>query len=389
MRRPFARLALSASLFALAASPAFALDAKAFADRMVELYANQGGVMSYGSAEASGADITVKGFAIDMAETEPLALGDVVFSNVTEENGTWRADTVTFADVNTTSEGATIMLTGLSMSGLVLPSDPATPFILYDRAEMKDLAVKVGGADVFTARNYVVEVQAPDPAAKVAFTSAAESLAFTVPATDPKSVERVTALFGSPTVAGRMVMNGSWEAGNGRILLDEFSLAVPSAGKLSFAFGLDGYTMQFMKTLSDVSKAAAAGGNDQNAQAAQGMAMLGLMQQLAFVSTTIRYEDEGLASKVLDEMAKERGMDRASMVMQTKAIVPFGLAQLQKPEFAASVTKAVSDFLDNPKNFTIKAAPDAPVPGALLMATGMSAPQDLVDQLKVTVTANE
>jgi hypothetical protein len=360
-----------------------------FAKRLVELYANTSGKLSYSAAEAAGADVTLKGVGLDIGDGTALPIGDIVFRNVAQNGADWTAERAEFTDMNTTNEGTTIVLSGVSMDGLVLPGDPATPFLLYDRAAMKTFNVSVAGAQVFAMNDYVADVTYTTPIDTVSFTSAAESITVTVPATDAKSAETATALFGGPSVTGRMVMNGAWTNSNGRMELSEMSLDVPGSGKLNMAFSLDGYTLQFMKTLQEVTEAASQGGNSEQAQAAQGMAMLGLMQQLSFVSTMIRYEDAGLATKALDEIAKQQGRDKAQIVNETKAIIPFGLAQLQKPEFSAAVTKAVSDFLDNPKSFTVKAAPAAPVPGALLMATGMGNPADLIDQLSVTVTAND
>lgn len=383
------RFATVASLLVLAASPAVALEGEEFAQRLVSLYANTSGKMTYAGVETSGTDVILKGVGVDAGSPEALPLGDITFRNVTLDGATWKAERAEFQDINTVAEGATIVANGMSMDGLVLPGDPATPFLLYDRAEVKEVSVTVAGVPVFAMKDYAADVTYGMPVDELAFTSAAEAITVTVPATDANSVATATALFGGPSVTGRMVLNGSWTNSNGRMDLSEFSLAVPGSGKLNMAFTLDGYTVQFMQTLQQVTQAASAGGSNEQAQAAQGMAMLGLMQQLAFVSTMIRYEDEGLANKALDEIAKQQGRDKAQIVNETKAVIPFALAQLQKPEFAASVAKAVSDFLDNPKSITAKAAPAAPVPGALLMATGMGNPADLIDQLNVTVTAND
>jgi hypothetical protein len=369
-------------------SPALALDGKAFGDRLAALYVSQGGTLSFAAAEVNGTDVTLKGIAVDAGAGEPFQMGDATFTNVAEDAGTWTAETVTFTDVNSVIDDTTITMSGLTMADLVLPADPATPFILYSQATMKNMAVTTDGVQVFAMRDYVADVDVSEPVDRIAFTSAAQSMAFTAPeGGDAKSLAMMQALFGGKTVDGKLVMNGAWTSSTGRVELSELSYDVAGAGKINFAMGFDGYTTQFVKTLTEVTKTTA--GADENAQAAQGLAMMGLMQQLAFVSTMIRYEDAGLASKALDQIAKEQGRPRDVIIAETKAIVPLGLAQLQKPEFAAAMTKAVSDFLDNPKSFTLKAVPAAPVPGAMLMATGMSAPQDLIEQLNVTVTAND
>jgi hypothetical protein len=138
-----------------------------------------------------------------------------------------------------------------------------------------------------------------------------------------------------------------------------------------------------------VTKATKAAGTDENAQAAQGLAMLGLMQQLAYVSTNIRYDDAGLTNRALDYAAKQQNITAKDLVLQGKAVLPLMLGQLQNPEFAAAVSAAVGQFLDDPKSLEIDATPAEPVPGAMLMATGAGNSLELIKTLNVTVKANE
>jgi hypothetical protein len=122
---------------------------------------------------------------------------------------------------------------------------------------------------------------------------------------------------------------------------------------------------------------------------AEGMAMLGLLQQLTFNGASIRFDDDSLTNKVLEYVGKQQGMSAKDIANQAKAIVPFGMAQLNNPELTAQVTAAVSKFLDDPKSLEIAAEPASPVPFALLMANGMSNPLELPKTLGLTVTANE
>ena len=72
-----------------------------------------------------------------------------------------------------------------------------------------------------------------------------------------------------------------------------------NAGTLGMTFDLGGYTPDFIKSLQEMQKQMAAqpAGADNSAQ---GLAMLGLMQQLTFHAATIRLDDDSLTSKVMD-----------------------------------------------------------------------------------------
>ena len=123
---------------------------------------------------------------------------------------------------------------------------------------------------------------------------------------------------------------------------------------------------------------------------AQGLAMLGLMQQLTFHTASIRWDDDGLTNKVLEFVGKQQGMSAADVANQAKAVVPFLLAQLNNPELTAQVTEAINTYFADPKSLEISAEPASPVPFALIMAGAMSpSPQDLVKTLAIAVSANE
>ena len=392
MRHAFALiLAAGTALYAL---PAFAVDGTAFAERLKVIYAEQGGggEIAYDNVETSGEDVTLKGVKFKVPPATEFPLGDLMFGGVTEEDGNFIVETVTVPDLNTTSEQSTIAMKGFVIENLVVPSEAntTTPFLLYDRAAVSEVSVGIAGKQAFTMKDYEVLIDAPEPDKEIAFTSEAKSIFVDVAglASDPKSLEQAKAL-GLEQIDGRLIMNGSWVAEKGSLDVSEFSFDVPNAGKINLTMAFDGYTKEFMKTLQEVSKATQAAGTDENAQAAQGLAMLGLMQQLAYVSTKARYDDAGLANRALDLTAKEQNTTREALIAQGKAVMPLMLGQLQNPEFATAVSTAVGKFLDDPKSIEIDATPAAPVPGAMLMATGAGNPMELIKTLNVVVKANE
>ena len=392
MRHAFALLfATSTALYAL---PAFAVDGTAFAERLKAVYALQGGggEIAYDSVETVGEDVTLKGVKFKVPPATDFPLGDLKFENVVEDGSEWTAGKVSVADISSTSEQSTVVMKGFVIENLVVPAegDELTPFLLYDRAAVDEVSVAIGGKPAFSMTNYEMLIDAPEPEKEISFTSEAKSIVVNLAdmATDPKTLEGAKAL-GLEKIDGKLVMNGSWVAEKGQMDVSEFSFDLPNAGKIDMTFAIDGYTKEFMKTLQEVTKATQAAGTDEQAQAAQGLAMLGLMQQLAYVSTAIRYDDAGLANRALEYTAKQQGITAKDLVLQGKAVLPLMLGQLQNPEFAAAVSAAVGKFLDDPKSLEIDATPDEPVPGALLMATGAGNPMELIKTLNVKVIANE
>ena len=102
----------------------------------------------------------------------------------------------------------------------------------------------------------------------------------------------------------------------------------------------------------------------------------------------MRYQDQSLAGRILDMLAKQQGISRADYAKQISGALPFLLAALNNPAFQNQVADAVGTFLQDPKSLTVKLAPKTPVTGAEIMSIAGSSPQTLPDRLNASVTAN-
>jgi len=72
-----------------------------------------------------------------------------------------------------------------------------------------------------------------------------------------------------------------------------------------------------------------------------------------------------------------------------EAMIPAAIGQYVKPEFAKQVAGEVAKFIQDPKSIEISAEPAQPVPFMSVGMSAMSAPQNIPDDLGITVTANE
>jgi hypothetical protein len=263
-------------------------------------------------------------------------------------------------------------------------TDPVKQLLLYESIEVGPIKVVSGDAEVFRMDGMKATMSPYKPGEALTFDASATGLygdLTKIP--DPKSQEVIKAL-GYTEVNGTITSKGSWNPTDGRMIITEGAYDIKDVGRLNMTADISGYTPALVKSLQEMNKNMA--GQDESAK---GLAMLGMLQQLNFISMSVRFDDASITNRLLDYAAKQQGQDKAAMVNQSKAIIPFALAQLKDPDFAAKVTAAASAYLDAPKSLEIKAAPEAPVPFALLMATGSTTPEALIKQLNVTVTANE
>ncbi|TGT22386.1 hypothetical protein EN815_34445, partial [Mesorhizobium sp. M4B.F.Ca.ET.172.01.1.1] len=109
---------------------------------------------------------------------------------------------------------------------------------------------------------------------------------------DPKSKEAIEAL-GYQNISGNIDMAGSWQPSDGKMELSKYDISVENAGTLGMTFNLGGYTVDFIKSMQEMQKKLASQREGAD-NSAQGMARLGLLQQLSFNGASIRYQDDSL-----------------------------------------------------------------------------------------------
>lgn len=392
-RSTFRQLALSSALVLISVASAHALDANAFGTRLKAVLADQGAEINWTNLTENGTQVVLEGVTIGAAgKPEKANLGNVTLDNITEENGGYKIGTLSLPDYSTTEEGMTVAVSGITVDGLTIPAegaDPVAAMMMYSNAKLASMSVKQGDKDVFSMEDLHVEITPVAEGKPLEFSGAAEKFTADLSQTEDPQSKAVIEALGYQTINGSFEMNGSWQPTDGHLALSQYDVTVENAGTLGMTFDLGGYTPDFVKSIKDLQKqmAAAPEGADNSAQ---GMAILGLMQQLTFASASIRWDDDSLTKKVLDFVATSQNAKPEDIANQAKAVVPFLMAQLNNPELTTQVTEAVTKYLDEPKSIEISAEPEKEVPFAVIMAGAMSgAPQDLAKTLAVSVNANE
>ncbi|WP_318764245.1 hypothetical protein [Aminobacter niigataensis] len=392
-RSAFSKLALSTFLFTLPLNAALAQDATAVAERLKAVLAAQNLTLSWTSVSGDASETVLEGTSIAMAgEDKPVSVGKVTLGGITEENGGYKIETLSTEAYSLTEGTTKVDVSPLNIGNVSLPAegstDPLASFLMYETANLDNVSVKIGDKQAFQMTNFAAEVTPPADGNAMEFTGSAEKFTADLSLVeDPQSKAAIDAL-GYQNISGDFQLAGTWQPTDGRMALSNYDITVDDAGTLGMTFDLGGYTVDFLKSVQDLQKKMAdqPEGTDNSAQ---GLAMLGLMQQLTFNGATVRFDDDSVTNKVLEYVGKQQGMSAKDIANQAKAIVPFMLMELNNPELAAQVTAAVTAYLDNPKSLEIAAKPASPVPFALLAASGMSNPKELPKTLGLTVTANQ
>jgi hypothetical protein len=380
----------ASALLLFVANPAFAeIDAKKVTDAVAAQLAKQGLKVTIGSSTLDGGNVIAKDISMTFAESEPFKLAQVVLESVTEDGkggyviGTIAGPATVIEEKDMKIDFGASALTGYSVPAADNP-DPIASLGIYESLTVGPLKISNKGAEVFRMDGIKSTMSKYEAGKPFTFDASIDGLWGDLTKIEDPQAQKTIADFGYKEVTGDVKMKGSWNPADGRMTVTEGAYNFNDVGKLNVLMDFSGYTPELIKGLQAMNTTME--GQDESAK---GLAMLGLLQQLNFVSMSIRFDDASITGKVLDYAAKQAGQDRAAIVNQTKGVLPFALAQLKDPDFAQKVTEAANAFLDNPKSLEIKAAPAAPVPFAMLMATGSTAPEALIKQLNVTVTANQ
>ena len=383
---------LSALLALVPLAGASAQTVEEAAERLKAYAADQGLQIEWDRINVEGADATLVGVRGGMEGTV-VPIGDISLIGVSRDDKGYRIERISMNSYYTTDEEeeASFSMFDIAMGKVLLPDealrDSYGGFMFYETAKVQEAKLTLGGVEVFTLRDLHFEMTEPSDGEAMEFTGAAEGFTLDLSLMEDEDQLAVVQALGYEQVEGYLEMAGSWNPQDGRTALSQFDVTVADAGTFGMSFDLGGYTPALIGSLREMQKQIAANPDADNS--AQGLAILGLLQQLSFHGAEIAFADDSLTGKVLDFVARNQGMQPSDVANQAKAVVPFALAQLNNPELAMQAAQAVSAFLDDPQSLRVSAVPAQPVPFALIMATAMSTPTELTKSLNVSVSAND
>ncbi|MFK0204415.1 hypothetical protein [Agrobacterium sp. NPDC090283] len=384
----------SAALLTLSA-PAFALDGGDVLKKINAAYAAQGGEIAAGSVAVNGSTVTLNSVTFN-AVADPakkIPVGNVTLEGVEENNGGYKIKNARFDNIDYKQENVEIKASDIYMSGLVIPADATTgtvdALMFYDEAHSGPVSVAIDGKQAFSLEETSATMSVSDDKNSIGFELDASGFkADLSEVTDPATKDAVEKLK-LQALSGDMTMSGSWEVASGTVDVEEYAIDLDDVGRLNMSFGFSGYTLDFIKSMQETVKAQAANPNKEQADQAASLAMLGLMQQLSFINAEISFEDASITKRAIDYAASQQGMTGDQLAQTIKGMAPIMMASLNVPELQNMVSAAVNAYVDNPKNFSITAEPEKPVPFPMIMGAAMGAPNTLPKMLGVTVTANE
>jgi hypothetical protein len=395
MRTSHFRTLLAGAALATLASPAFALDGADLMAKLNATYATSGVSISSTNVGVDGSTVTLEGAELTATGSDaPVKLGTITMDGVEEDgDGGYTIETVSFEDINVTEKETTVTAKDLAITGVSIPGEVVAgtleSLMMYESASSGPVTVSANGKEVFSMSGMEANMTRMDDDAGLEFNATMSDLkADLTSVEDPKAKETLDKL-ALHSLEGKVSMSGSWELATGKLTLDEYAFDFKDIGRLNLSLAFSGYTLDFLKSMQETLKAAESNPNKEEANAAMGMSMMGLVQQLTFNNASISFEDASITKKLLDYAGGEQGVTGDQMAQSLKGLVPLMIAQLNMPDLQNQISAAVNTYLDDPKSIRISAEPKEPVPFPMIMGAAMGAPQTIPQVLGVSVTANQ
>ncbi|MBB6259587.1 hypothetical protein FHS77_000095 [Paenochrobactrum gallinarii] len=384
--------ATAASL--LMSTSAFALDANAVAERIKSLYSKQGAEISFTAAEGDATAINLRGVkvALTSMSDEAFEVGDVTMKNVEEtKDGGYRIGELIIPDISADiqdegKKSGKLIIEGATSTGFTIPAENAKSALdkmsFYDTATIKKIEI-IGEDDVSLLMEDINAAFSNKDGKKIDYSWNVGRIHMNL-----ENIEKDGSMpdLGMNELNATITSNGTWLPESGVATLDKFDADIKDLGKLSMTTEIGGYDLAFVEAVQKTQEEMLAAGTD---DAAGGLAILGLAEQLTIKDIAIRFEDQSLTNKLFDHYAKAQGTEPQMLREQAKMLVPLMAMQLNNPEFAESVKVAAEKYFDDPKSFTLKASPDKAVSVASLVATAAIDPTKIIQLLKVSISAND
>lgn len=376
--------------------PSFALDSNAFIERLQSVMHQSGFKIEPGKVSLSGNTISMDDATIltsDVNEKDPknkinYHVKNLVFNDVIEDGkgdysvGNLKANEVAALMENTEP---VFVAHNIEVTKLFVTADK-TNFnkAAFENASIKKININNEGKSVAVVDDILISYPEYDFNKNIKNTMSVGNISIDVKGLQKPAQEQFTKMgFKTLEMQGNFDTDIDLVSGNANVTLHG---NMNDAGQLDINISLGGFTKNILQEFVRLAQQADSGLEDDKKTAT--IEILGLIQQLSMRSIDVRFDDNSITNKIID-LNKGDKLTREDFVRQIKILLPFGLSQLQDPEFAEKVNTQLGMYLDNPDNLEITAKPKNPAPLAVIGVAAMTSRKQLIDVLNLDIKANQ
>jgi len=167
---------------------------------------------------------------------------------------------------------------------------------------------------------------------------------------------------------------GAWSSADGRVVIEPSALSVAEMGTLKVEGAANGLTQAAFDALENAN--------------VEYPRLMELMGSVTVDGLTLSFLDNGLTDRLMDNLGKSAGADRATLVAQLTAALEAQVAAIGDAAFTRSVTGAVRQFLSEPGEMTVVAAPAQQISAFQIFSAAMLNPAVLPELLSLQISAD-
>jgi len=389
------RAASALAFLSLAAMPAIAADEPPVVQAILKNWENQYKIKpTYKNLTAEGNSVTIEGLEAsapaDGGGGAKLAIAKIELEEISDEgNGLFEIGSATYTDLKVEIGAGEQSLT------ITIPTGESEDWYV------KTLADNPTPADAFRAS---MNIARKSKSGQITVSSAGQSVTSDgyevtwdgdVATGAGSSVFKISNIAIPESLINMMDPTGTLK----QIGYSSLSFDLGGQGKFDVATDKVGFDFDLFYAGKDVGtlKFGAAAGDipmslmtEMQKEAAMDVSkIMPMVQGIQMSRIVIRFEDQSITKRLLPLAAKMQGMDEQTMVATAGAMIQLGLASLKNPDFTNKVVTAVNTYLKDPRSFTISAKPAQPVSVMQVMSLDPNNPGAAIDQLGVSVTAND
>lgn len=243
---------------------------------------------------------------------------------------------------------------------------------LFNMLTAEDMVFSPDAGVPVTVRDVRMENSAFTDTFPTATKIAVTGIQVPIEALDGDARDRLKSI-GYDTLAFGFDASWNWDAATSTLTVPSLAVSGASMGRLTLSAVVGGVSGESLRAVQ--------AGDPHNTMA--------LLQSMTIQSAKLRFDNQSLVERLIDFSAKDQGVTRDAFVGQLTTALPMLLQPLQDAAFAEQVSKAVGDFLRQPRSLTIALAPQNPTPIFQIIGLAAMAPQMVPQALKISVTANE
>lgn len=379
-------LSTAASLLVLQASPAFAFDptGNPVADAFLTLLdSEEGTVESYGTVDGSGGTVSISDIVItnDGDDDGKVTIASTVLTDgEVQENGRLKLASLDLANLALAADDGGMTLKSMKVTELLLPAanekneDASAVSPGYKTLEIIKVAISDEDGQVADIDKIVSSIDGMEGDLPTSGQFAITGATVNVTEIEAEEAKSLSAL-GYETLTVNISGSGKWDPEAATLVVPDLKIDGQDVASLSLSLALGGLTRDVVNKLD------ASQDNPEEA--------MSLLQGIMVSNIKIRLDDASVTGRILDQEAKNAGVDTPQYIAGLTGSLPLMLGMLQNKELESKVIEAVTQYLNEPGSLEITATPGAPVPMAQIMGTAMIAPQMIPQILSLGITANQ